>query len=302
MRIPRDHVHTQWDNTLQPVAHITPGSTLDLELHNAAGPQIRRTSTAADIALLNAAGLNPVTGPLAIEGAMPGDTVVVEILDIVVGDWGWTANIPGFGLLAADFPDPYLHLSNVDAEGVAFLGGITLPTVPMLGTIGLAPAGAHPLSMIPPHAHGGNLDIRHITAGARLLLPVGVPGGLLSMGDTHAAMGDGEVCGTGIETDSVVTVRVDLRRGRSIPTPIIETDGRATRGGPALITTGIGPDLWQAARDATRSLVEELVRRTGLSPVEAYLLASVTADMHVSEIVDLPNVVVTMHVPLSVLA
>jgi acetamidase/formamidase len=124
MRIPRDHVHTQWDNTLQPVAHITPGSTLDLELHNAAGPQIRRTSTAADIALLNAAGLNPVTGPLAIEGAMPGDTVVVEILDIVVGDWGWTANIPGFGLLAADFPDPYLHLSNVDAEGVAFLGGI----------------------------------------------------------------------------------------------------------------------------------------------------------------------------------
>lgn len=156
--------------------------------------------------------------------------------------------------------------------------------------------------MIPPHRQGGNMDIRQLTAGASLRLPVAVSGGLLSVGDTHAAMGNGEVCGTGIEIASSVTVRLGVEKEQSLRTPTIETDGRAARAGRSLVTTGIGPDLWQAARDAATSMVEEIVRRTGLAPVEAYLLASVAADMHISEIVDLPNVVVSMHLDTATLA
>ena len=301
MRLTREQTHTAWDPSLEPAVTVRPGDTVELELRDASGGQIGPSSTAADIGRLDAAGLNPVTGPVHVIGAEPGDVLVVEILDVAVGDEGWTANIPGFGLLADDFPDPYLRLSPVGGGVVRFLGGLELPVVPMLGTIGLAPPRG-PLPMIPPHPQGGNMDIRHVTAGATLFLPVAVPGALLSMGDTHAAMGDGEVCGTGIEIASTATVRIGLEKGRTLRTPVLETDGRATRAGAALVTTGIGPDLWQAARDAATALVEELLRRTGLAPVEAYLLASVAADMHVSEIVDLPNVVVTMHLDTALLA
>lgn len=145
------------------------------------------------------------------------------------------------------------------------------------------------------------MDIRHVTAGTRLRLPVGVPRALLSIGDTHAAMGDGEVCGTGIEISSLVTVRIDIEKGRTVPTAVLETDGRAARTGATLVATGIHSDIWQAARDATTSLIDQVTLRTGLAPIDAYLLASVTADMHVSEIVDMPNVVVSMHLPRDVL-
>lgn len=300
MHLTREASHTTWDPAHPPAVRVAPGAVVELELADASGGQVTQTSTAADIGRLDAAGLNPVTGPVFLEGAEPGDALVVEIVDVAVDGWGWTANIPGFGLLAADFPDPYLHVSAVSGGQVHFLGGLTIPVVPMLGTIGLAPATG-PLPMIPPHLQGGNMDVRHVTGGATLRLPVAVPGALLSIGDTHAAMGDGEVCGTGIEIASRVTVRLGLEKGRTLRSPMLETDGRATRSGPALITTGIGPDLWQAARDAATALVEEIVHRTGLAPVEAYLLASVAADMHVSEIVDLPNVVVTMHLSTALL-
>ncbi|HTZ43289.1 MAG TPA: acetamidase/formamidase family protein [Jatrophihabitans sp.] len=301
MRLSRAQVHTAWDSSLPPIARVAGGEVVTVEVANSSGGQLDRRSTAADLATLDFGRVNPVTGPIAVEGAEPGDALVIDVLDVEVADWGWTANIPGFGLLAQDFPDAHLRLSAVRDGRVDFLPGLTLPAVPMIGTIGLAPAGPEVLPMVPPHRAGGNMDIRHVTAGTRLRLPVQVPGGLLSIGDTHAAMGDGEVCGTGVEIGSVVTVRLGVDKGNSIPTAILETDGRASRAGRSLIATGIGPDLWQAARDATRSLVEQLVRRTGLAPVDAYLLASVTADLHISEIVDLPNVVVSMHFPLDAL-
>jgi len=301
MRLSRDQVHNVWDNSIAPVLQVAPGDPVQVEVANSSGGQLTRESTAADLATLDFGRVNPVTGPIAVAGAEPGDTLVIDVLDIAVEGWGWTANIPGFGLLAEDFPDPYLLHSSVTAGGVGLLGGIRLPAVPMIGTIGLAPAGPEVLPMVPPHRHGGNMDVRQITAGTRLRLPVAVPGALLSLGDTHAAMGDGEVCGTGIEIGSVVELRIGLEKASLVPTAVLETDGRPARTGPALVTTGIGPDLWQAARDATRSMIEQLVRRTGLPPIEAYLLASVTADLHIAEIVDLPNVVVTMHFPLSAL-
>ena len=301
MRLSSQHRHTVWDSSIEPVLRIAPGDTVQIEVANSSGGQLDRDSTAADLLGLDFSRVNPVTGPIAVDTAEPGDNLVIEVLDIAVQDWGWTANIPGFGLLAEQFPDPHLRFSSVADGSVDFLDGIALTALPMIGTIGLAPAGGQALPMVPPHRHGGNMDIRQVTAGSRLRLPVAVAGGLLSLGDTHAAMGDGEVCGTGIEISSMVTVRVDVAKGRQVPTAVLETDGRTARTGPMLIATGIGPDIWQAARDATSSLIDQLTQRTGLAAVDAYLLASVAADMHVAEIVDLPNVVVAMHFPLDAL-
>ncbi|MFL6160900.1 MAG: acetamidase/formamidase family protein [Jatrophihabitantaceae bacterium] len=301
MRLSSQHRHTVWDSSIEPVLRVAPGDTIEIEVANASGGQLGRGSTAADLLTLDFSRVNPVTGPIAVDTAEPGDSLLIEVLDIAVRDWGWTANIPGFGLLAEQFPDPHLRFSTVAGGFVDFLDGIELAALPMIGTIGLAPPGGQALPMVPPHRQGGNMDIRQVTAGSRLRLPVAVTGGLLSLGDTHAAMGDGEVCGTGIEISSTVTVRLDVVKGRPIPAAVLETDGRAARPGPALIATGIGPDIWQAARDATSSLIDQLVHRAGLAPVDAYLLASVSADMHVAEIVDLPNVVVAMHFPLDAL-
>ena len=301
MRLSSQHRHTVWDSSIEPVLRVAPGSTVEIEVANASGGQLGPDSTAADLLGLDFSRVNPVTGPISVETAEPGDSLVIEVLDIAVESWGWTANIPGFGLLSEQFPEPHLRFSTVAEDSVDFLPGIALPALPMIGTIGLAPAGGQVLPMVPPHRQGGNMDIRQVTAGSRLRLPVAVSGGLLSLGDTHAAMGDGEVCGTGIEISSVVTVRIEVAKDDRIPAAVLETDGRAARSGPALIATGIGPDIWQAARDATGSMIDQLVRRTGLTPVDAYLLASVVADLHVAEIVDLPNVVVAMHFPLAAL-
>lgn len=299
MRISAEQAHNVWDNSIEPVVHIAPGTSFEVEVANSSGGQLGPESTATDLARLDFNRVNPVTGPIWVEGAEPGDCLVIDIEDIAVGDWGWTANIPGFGLLADQFPEPYLRHSSV-ADGVISFGAVSLPAIPMIGTVGLAPATSEVLPMVPPHRQGGNMDIRHITAGTRLRLPVAVPGALLSLGDTHAAMGDGEVCGTGIEIASTVRLRVSVEK-QPVPSAVLETDGRATRNGRTLVTTGIGPDLWQASRDATQSMIEQVVRRTGLAPIEAYLLASVSADLHISEIVDLPNVVVSMHLPLDAL-
>jgi acetamidase/formamidase len=155
--------------------------------------------------------------------------------------------------------------------------------------------------VVPPRRWGGNLDIRHLGAGSTLYLPVGVPGALLSVGDAHSAMGDGEVCGTGIETNASVRLRLDVEKGRDIAYPRFVTDARSDKPGAAVAVTGVGPDLFVAARDATMGLVDEVMRRAGLSDVEAYVLASVAADLKISQIVDVPNWTVSLHIPLSVL-
>ncbi|MEY9836469.1 acetamidase/formamidase family protein [Streptacidiphilus sp. EB103A] len=301
MHVARTRTHTAWDRTLSPLAELTPGQELVVETAEASGGQLDAGSDPQDLLGLDFGRLNPVTGPFAIASARPGDALVVDILDMSVGGWGWTACIPGFGLLADDFAAPHLRISKITEGSVELIPGLEIPLAPMLGTVGVAPPEPGPHGMIPPRRWGGNMDIRHLGPGARLILPVGVDGALLSLGDAHAAMGDGEVAGTGIETDSTVRIRVDLLRDAAPPTPVVETDARSHRTGRALATTGIGPDLMQASRDAVRALLDQIVARSGLSPEDAYLLASVTADLKISEIVDAPNWVVTAHLPLAVL-
>jgi len=290
-----------WDRSIEPVARVAPGETVTLEVNDGSGGQIDSRSTAEALTTLDFSRVNPVTGPLEVLGAEPGDSLVIEIVGMEVESWGWTANIPGFGLLSDDFPNPVLRTAQVGSSTVTFLDAFAIPTRPMIGTIGLAPSASGPHPMIPPHRQGGNMDVRQIGPGCRIGLPVAVEGGLLSVGDTHAAQGDGEVCGTAVEATATVTLRVDLLKGHALATPWLQTAPGSQRRGPCLATTGIGPDLYLAAQDATRALVEEVVYRVGIAPIEAYMLASVAADLSIAEVVDRPNWVVLLQLPLSIL-
>lgn len=302
MHLGTDTVHYAWDRDLAPALEIEGSGTVELDLLDSGAGQFDASSTHASLASLDLARVNPVTGPILVRGAEPGDALLVRVRELGTAAWGWSANIPGFGLLAEDFPNPVLVHSKIGEKEVELDFGPVLPALPMIGTLGLAlpEPGEHPL--LPPSRHGGNMDIRQLGAGASVLLPVGVSGALLSLGDGHAAMGDGEICGTGVETSARAVLEIELVKDRRIPAPILETPAAARRTGVALVTTGIGPDLLTAAKDAARSLVDETVRRTGLSAVHAYILASLTADLIVSEIVDLPNYVVSMHLPVDVLS
>jgi len=302
MHLKRTQTHGVWDRSIAPAIRIGPGDTITVELENASGGQLLADSDVGALATLDFARINPVTGPIYVEGAKPGDALVVEVLELDVDTWGWTANIPGFGLLADRFTDAALRMSRIANGSIELFTGMRLASVPMIGTIGVAPAQAGAFSVIPPTRYGGNMDIRHVGAGATLYLPVAVDGALLSLGDGHAAQGDGEVCGTAIETTAVATLRVSLERDRRLPAPMLLTDSRSQRTGRAFATTGVGPDLLAAARDATSALIAEIVRRTTLSEVDAYLLASVAGDLKISEVVDVPNWVVSLHLDASLLS
>lgn len=296
-----DHQHHfGWDNSLEPVLRVEPGQQLELGIVDSGGGQIRRDSTTADIAAIDFSRVNPVTGPIWVEGAEPGDALEIEILDFDESGWGWTGIIPGFGLLADDFKDPFLHISTYGDGQVEFTPEIRLPARPFPGTIGVALAEPGNHSVVPPRNQGGNMDIRDLTRGSRLLLPVAVSGALLSAGDTHAAQGDGEVCGTAIETPMTMRLKVGLRKNAGIVRPQFEVV-EPLRGPEAeagyYATTGIGPDLFLAAQDAIRDMIDHLVREYGLEPNLAYCVCSVAVDLKISEIVDQPNWVVSAYLP-----
>jgi acetamidase/formamidase len=298
--------HLGWDNSLAAVVRVAPGESLEFEVVDAAGGQLSAGSGAADLARLDFSRINPITGPVHIDGAEPGDVLKVTVLSFVPSGWGWTANIPGFGLLAEEFTQPALHLWRYDAATLApamFGKWGQVPLKPFAGTIGVAPGEPGLHSVVPPRRVGGNMDIRDIAQGTELFLPVEVAGALFSVGDTHAAQGDGEVCGTAIESPMRVALQFDLIKREPLTFPRFRTAGPVTRhldskGYEA--TTGIGPDLMQAARAAVRSMVELLVRTQGMPAIDAYLLCSVCGDLRISEIVDIPNWTVSFYFPRSV--
>ncbi|GIS88821.1 MAG: acetamidase [Gammaproteobacteria bacterium] len=236
-------------------------------------------------------------------GAEPGDILKVGIEHFVPSGWGWTAVIPGFGLLADQFTEPALHTWNYDPNDLSpsvYGPSGRVPLKPFCGTIGVAPAtdGLH--SVVPPRRVGGNMDIRDLCAGSVLYLPVEVEGALFSIGDTHAAQGDGEVCGTAIESPMSVGVKFDLIKKTPLAFPRYETAGPVTSHFDLKgyqVTTGIGADLMQGARDAVSGMIDLLSMQQGISPVEAYMLCSVCADLRISEIVDQPNWVVSLYFP-----
>jgi acetamidase/formamidase len=304
VHITRDRFHLAWDPAIPPIETVASGTIVEFDLLDASGGQLTNRSTTDDLATLDFARVDQVNGPIAVEGARPGDTLQVDLMSFEPADWGWTASIPGFGLLADEFPDPAYRVTRVPAAGerAEFLPGIRVPIVPFCGELGVAP-GTGPRSTIPPDLHGGNMDTRHLTAGATLFLPIFHAGARFSIGDGHAAQGDGEVCGTAIETPMRATVRLTARPDLHLRAPEFLTAPGAnaqTQVGQRYATDGIGPDLLQAGRDAVRRMIDWLGREHGVSALDAYLLCSVAVDLRISEIVDMPNFVVTAYCPVSI--
>jgi acetamidase/formamidase len=297
------HHHFGWDHSIPPVVTVAPGSTVHLECLDSGAGHFTPQSTVDAVSSVDFGRVNPVTGPVFIDGARPGDALKITIDAFEPSGFGWTANIPGFGLLADQFKDPALTLWTYDKVSMApamFGRHGKVPLKPFAGTIGVAPAEPGLHSVVPPRRVGGNLDIRDLTAGTVLYLPVEVAGALFSVGDTHAAQGDGEVCGTAIESQMNVTLKFDLEKGANLRTPRFTTTSPVTSHLDAKgyeVTTGIGPDLMEGARAAVGNMIDLLGKLHGLSAIDAYQLCSVCGDLRISEIVDMPNWVVSFYFP-----
>ncbi|HEY7204887.1 MAG TPA: acetamidase/formamidase family protein [Methylomirabilota bacterium] len=301
-RLDAEQVHYEWNNALPPRLEIEPGDTVVFDTRDAADRYYRPTSTHADVLARGPFRGHPLTGPVRVRGARPGDVLVVEILEVKPAEFGWTAIRPGRGLLPeSDFGKPFLQIWDLSDGTHARAGGrVAVPIAPFPGVMGTAldVAGGH--STMPPRKNGGNMDIKQLTAGATLYLPVWMDGALFSVGDAHAIQGDGEVCVTAVEMGARITARFGLDRGRNLAEPQLRTTRAPSAAAPAgswFATTAHGPDLFAASQQAVRYMIDHLVRERGLSREEAYILCSVTVDLKISEIVDAPNWIVSAFLP-----
>ena len=298
------HVHQTWSNDHDPVRSVASGDVVEFECRDATNGRLDADATVEDVrALAEGGGGHPLTGPVAVEGAEPGDVLAVDLLDFEHEGFGVSYFYPGelgWGLLPEAFPDPGVHVWDLDGDVGHFGNGIEVPLDPFPGNLGVAPAEDGEHSTTPPRRVGGNLDVKHLTAGATLYLPVEVAGGLFSIGDCHAAQGDGEVCVTGIEAPMTVTARLRLERDRDLETPEFETTGPFSAfgpGDPVYATTGVADDLMDASKDAIRRMITHLHDRRGLTRSEAYVLCSAIVDLKINEVVDRPNWVVSAYLP-----
>jgi acetamidase/formamidase len=304
-RLDRGKIHTKWNNALPPAVVVQPGDVVHCWTQEVTNGQITPGCAAEAIPRLNFDEIYPLAGPIAVEGAEPGDTLVVDILAVTPDDWGFTAIIPGLGLLAEDFGAPYIrHFDLSDRQTTRLNDRIRIPLQPFCGTMGVAPAVPGEHHVLPPGDFGGNMDIRHLNAGCTLHLPVQVPGGLFSAGDCHAVQGDGEVCVTGIECPMSFSLRFGLRKAERLPSPqFLVKRGRLsvhdTEAG-YFATTGVGPDLLEDSKNAVRRMIDWLGKEHGLSPEDAYVLCSIAGDLKISEVVDAPNWIVSFYMPLAI--
>jgi acetamidase/formamidase len=301
---PADQVHFTWDTGNEPAIAIDDGDTVVVETRDVSDNQIGPDSDASAIPQLDWDRVYPLAGPIQVNGAEPGDTLAIEILDIETRGWGWTAILPGLGLLPEDFPDAYLRIFDISAGDYAWLrDDIAIPLAPFFGTMGVCPAGASHQAVMPPGNFGGNMDTRQLVRGTTLYLPVQVPGAMFSCGDAHGCQGDGEVCVTGLESPMYGALRFTLHKDRPIPAPQYLTAGPLAprvADGPWYGTTGVGPDLYVGAQEAVRAMVDHLAAEHGLSPEDAYLLCSLCVDLRISEIVDAGEYVVSALLPLQI--
>ncbi len=248
---------------------ISDGDIVHFSTDDFAGGQIGPDSTHSDLLGLDFDAIYPLSGPVFVEGAEPGDVLAVEILELRPADWGWACIIPGLGLLPQDeFAQPYLKIFDLRSGDTTALGeNVRIPIEPFLGTMGVVPENARAVPVPPPHAGGGNIDLRHLTAGATLLLPVFEPGALFSAGDAHAAQGDGEVAISGIECAMEFTLRFRVLKGLSIPAPQLRRPAgsltpRVDAGG-WYATFGVEPDLIEGSRQAVRAMLDTSAASTG---------------------------------------
>ncbi len=348
--------HNRWHPDIPPVVRCEPGDDVEIETRDAFDHQFTPDATEVEVGNVDLNLLHPLTGPVYVEGAEPGDLLVVDILEVIPDRFAYTAQVPRFGFLRDVFPDPYIVKWQI-ADGSATspdVPGVRIPGAPFMGIMGVAPspelvrkiavreqalfersgfvllpepAGAIPadssiaseaLRTVPPRETGGNMDIKQTSAGARLFMPVWTEGALFSTGDSHFAQADCEVCGTAIEMDATLRARFDLRKGVAaergirdiqferenyVVSPEIQAPQRL------FATTGISvdregndhsEDLTVAARNALLNMIEALVARYGYTRQQAYAICSVAVDLKVSELVDVPNFMISAVLPLGI--
>ncbi|MCS7386862.1 MAG: acetamidase/formamidase family protein [archaeon GB-1867-005] len=295
-----DKVHYKWDNSLEPALVIDPGDRVVYELRDVSDYQINPNSTVEDLKNLDWSRLYPLAGPVYVNGAEPGDALIVKVVDIKTKGWGWSAIIPGYGLLNdVEYFDYYLRIWDLSSGEFTMLDDkVIIPLNPFCGVMGVARAEKGEFPVMPPGSFGGNMDCKHLTRGSTLYLPVFVKGALFSVGDGHAAQGDGEVCVTAIEAPLYVVLEFDLIKNANLKRPqaIIHKDPIRTFD-TYYLTVGVGSDLMTAARDAVLDMIDLIVSKHKLSREDAYILTSIMADLKISEIVDKPNWIVTAHLP-----
>ena len=344
--------HNRWHPDIPPVVRCEPGDEVVLETRDAFDGQMGPDATLQTVAAPNLDVVHPLTGPVFVEGAEPGDLLEVEILDVEPDSYGYTVQVPGFGFLRDVFPDPFKVNWDL-ADGWATstdLPGVRIPGSPFMGTIGLTPGrdllaktvareqalldrggfvlppspasavpddtriAAEALRTIPPREQAGNVDIKQLGKGSRLLIPVDTPGALFSAGDGHFAQGDCETCGTAIEMSATLRVRFAVHKGDAARKGI--RDLRFTRedyhvppnyAAPRRFyaTTGISvtkdgenhaEDATLAARNALLNMIEHLTER-GWTPQQGYAICSVAVDLKISQLVDVPNMLVSAFLP-----
>ena len=344
--------HNRWHPDIPPVIHCQPGDEVILETRDAFDGQMDPDATLDTVAAPNLDVVHPLTGPVYVAGAEPGDLLEVEILEVEPARYGYTVQVPGFGFLRDLFPEPFKVNWDI-ADGWATsadLPGVRIPGAPFMGTIGLTPGhgllattaareqalldrggfvlppsaasavpddpriAAEGLRTIPPREQAGNVDIKQLGRGTRLLIAVDTPGGLFSAGDAHFAQGDSETCGTAIEMDATLHVRFGLRKGEAAEKGI--RDLRFTREDYYLppeyaaprtffATTGISvardgenhsENATLAARNALLNMIDHLGER-GWTRQQAYVICSVAVDLKISQLVDAPNMLVSAFLP-----
>lgn len=289
-------LHPHWDCSVAPAMTVAPGEIFTMTSPDAANGMLTRNSTAQDIAQIDYRKLDPLCGPVHVDGAAPGDVLRIEVLDLELGDWGWTGLINGFGLLHDEFTEPCFRAYDLTSPEIEVLGE-RFALNPMLGVLGTAQKAPGPHPSVTPTVAGGNMDVRYLQKGAIVYLPVFHDGALLSSGDGHALQGEGEISGVAIEAPITATLRVDVLKQRQLRAPFMDISTAAYRETEYRTFLGIGPDLMTAAKDATRFAVEELSASLRISPLEAYAAFGLVAELRIHEIVDQPNWIVGCMLP-----
>ncbi|MBU4278686.1 MAG: acetamidase/formamidase family protein [Proteobacteria bacterium] len=275
MRLTRteDHIHYIFAASVAPVLTVEPGTGLVVETRDASNGQIRPGLNAP----VDRSRLLPVTGPIAVEGAKPGDAlaVTIERIDLAPAGHAWIR--PGLGILSVESETPYYVREFQVADDVELAPGLHVPLRPMVGIVGVATP--QEIATRSPGVHGGNLDCVDLAQGHKLLLPVLVPGGNLSLGDVHAAMGEGEVSGSGVEIDAEVTLTIDLLPDTALEGPVILAPHKT-------LFLASAPTLDQAVRAALGRAVKAQVERNGVSESDAYMFASIAGNARICQVVN----------------
>ena len=291
-----DQKHNKFSKLIPPVLKVKSGSIIKADAYEASDNQLHRKATLDDLINIDFGPIHAMTGPVYVEEAEVGDILAVDLLKVELHDYGWQAIVGGFGFLTERFPNPKLNIHEIDVvnKTTMFNDKIKIPLNPFPGIMGVAPDTEEMLSTIPPRANGGNMDDPSLVEGTTVYFPVFVKGALLSIGDGHAVQGYGEVCGSAIEAPMTFTYRLRVLKNKpAIQEPQYETDDYYA-------VTGYGTTIDIATKKAVNYMVDHLSNNYDISPEDAYMLCSLAGDLKIAEVVDVPNMLVTMHFPKSI--